>query len=1029
MVSSAARVGSINVLLTTSFGQAVSGLNTFASTVEGTGKRTQQAVGGIDRSVLSLNRSLAGINTRGLTGVTVSALRASTALDQMRGLALAAGVAVGGLVPAAIVAGMIRTADGAHLLSNQLKTVTKDSADLKNTQDSLFDVAQRTRSAFDATVTIYARTARATEHLGLSQQKLLRITETVQKSFAIGGATAQEAQGAAIQLSQGIASNRFSGDEFRSVAENAPVLLRGMAESLGVNIGKLREMAHAGELTADVVTKAIIGASKRIDEEFAKTTSTIEQAWVKVGNAVTKYTMDSEGASVASNALVTVLNALAANIDTVADSLLLIGGAAVAAFTGRGLGAAKQWAGVLAATAVQSRLSAAEALKAAQVEAAANATRLASAKAYYAMVTQGVASERTRVVASRQLHAANVANLASQKALTAATQQHATALKAASVSGMAMAATGRAISSAWAFIGGPMGAALLVVSAVMYKLSADAAEAEARATRYADAIEHAKQNSDGSAGSIRRLSEEFHRLAEKAGAAETIAARMQALKDQQATLAQLAETYNAAGRGLINLSTAMSDGYKEAGRLLEQFAKGEITAEEFREALDRITSANPDFSPWILEMMKLGDQADTERGRIDSLNDSLLALQKSAFAAMEAAAGFTDGGVGKKGDRPRIPTKEEFNSRFGQPYAKSWKELFPEWYKPEKKPKKQGAPRKTADDRFDNSMQSVLDRIQALREEREMLGATYYEQVKREEALKLEQEALKQAREEARKKGEADWQNAQISKEKRAEIAMVTEELAREADANRRASEAMNLQKDVMKDVMSSLREALVDGTLSWEELGNIALRVLDKIINKIEDELIDAIFRMNQAGAAGGGGGGILGWLFGGSAPAADPWGGLRVASAKGNAFSAPALSAYSNTVVTKPTVFPFAKGIGLMGEKAGSPGEAIMPLTRMAGGDLGVSVSVADDIGGIMGALVSSLDHMKGGSGLKVVVNNNGPPMDATVNETADSNGDRMLEIFLEKKIEDQVTRPSASTNRALRGTYGLSNQMVRR
>lgn len=772
----------------------------------------------------------------------------------MRGLAMAAGVAVGGLVPAAIVAGMIRTADGAHLLSNQLKTVTKDSADLKNTQDSLFDVAQRTRSAFDATVTIYARTARATEHLGLSQQKLLRITETVQKSFAIGGATAQEAQGAAIQLSQGIASNRFSGDEFRSVAENAPVLLRGMAESLGVNIGKLREMAHAGELTADVVTKAIIGASKRIDEEFAKTTSTIEQAWVKVGNAVTKYTMDSEGASVASNALVTVLNALAANIDTVADSLLLIGGAAVAAFTGRGLGAAKQWVGVLAATTVQSRLSAAEALKAAQVEAAANATRLASAKAYYAMVTQGVASERTRVVASRQLHAANVANLASQKALTAATQQHATALKAASVSGMAMAATGRAASAAWSFIGGPFGAALLVVSAVMYKLSADAAEAEARATRYADAIEHAKQNSDGSAGSIRRLSEEFHRLAEKAGAAETIAARMQALKDQKITLAQLAETYAQAGRGLINLSTAMSDGYKKAGDLVIQFSNGKITAEEFKDALDLIAAANPDFSPWILEMMKLGDQADAERGRIDSLNDSLLALQKSAFAALEAAAGFTDGGVGKKSDRPRIPTKEEFNSRFGQPYAKSWKELFPEWYKPEKKPKKQGAPRKTADDRFDNSLQALQDRTQTLIEERNALNLTYAEQLRREEGLKLEQEALKQAREEARKKGEADWQNAQLSEGQVQRINERVDAYVREAMALKQAKESQEAWNTAAGE-FGGVMKGLIDGTMEWQD----ALLQLIPVVLKL----------MNSLNVAQGGkglfGGGMLQSLVGG--------------------------------------------------------------------------------------------------------------------------------------------------------------------
>jgi len=55
----------------------------------------------------------------------------------------------------------------------------------------------------------------------------------------------------------------------------------------------------------------------------------------------------------------------------------------------------------------------------------------------------------------------------------------------------------------------------------------------------------------------------------------------------------------------------------------------------------------------------------------------------------------------------------------------------------------------------------------------------------------------------------------------------------------------------------------------------------------------------------------------------------------AQGGVFSSSGLSPYLNSVVSKPTLFAFAKGVGLMGE-AGS--EAIMPLTRTANGDLGV-------------------------------------------------------------------------------------------
>jgi lambda family phage tail tape measure protein len=69
----------------------------------------------------------------------------------------------------------------------------------------------------------------------------------------------------------------------------------------------------------------------------------------------------------------------------------------------------------------------------------------------------------------------------------------------------------------------------------------------------------------------------------------------------------------------------------------------------------------------------------------------------------------------------------------------------------------------------------------------------------------------------------------------------------------------------------------------------------------------------------------------------AAVDWGNL-LGSAKGNVLGAPALAAYANTIVDKPTVFPFARGVGLMGE-AGA--EAIMPLERDRRGRLGVSVA----------------------------------------------------------------------------------------
>lgn len=336
-----ARIGSVYVNLQVDIGQ-MTRFRTAAAEVESSGRRMRAALGSTSRSVHTLRGAMSQSFRSRLFGESLRTItRTNDEVQRLRAAFVALSAITGtGFTGALSAAYLIQTADRARLLSNQLKTVTTDYADLKSVQEALYDVSQRTRSSFDATTKIYARTARATEHLGLKQQELLRITETVQKAFAIGGATQQEATGAAIQLSQGIASDRFSGDEFRSVAENAPVLLQGMAKTMGVTIGKLREMAHAGQLTADVVTKAILQASGSIDEQFGKTVATVGQGLTRVDNAFLQYIGDVDDSYGMTRKLSEGLSNLAKNFEEVAWWMDKAALGAVSWLGGRSLGGA-----------------------------------------------------------------------------------------------------------------------------------------------------------------------------------------------------------------------------------------------------------------------------------------------------------------------------------------------------------------------------------------------------------------------------------------------------------------------------------------------------------------------------------------------------------------------------------------------------------------------------------------------------------------------------------------------------------------
>jgi tape measure domain-containing protein len=192
-----------------------------------------------------------------------------------------------GILSLATVAEIARQADQYRLLTNRLRIVTKDTSELNVIQKELLKLSRETRSSLTATADLYARVARSSKDLGVSQQDIIDLTSTVNKSIRISGSTAQEAAAGVIQFGQALASSRLSGDELRSVLEQMPRLARAIAEGMGVGIGRLREMGQAGELTADRVIAALQKMGDEIDIEFSKLTPLVSESFTVLEGSVT----------------------------------------------------------------------------------------------------------------------------------------------------------------------------------------------------------------------------------------------------------------------------------------------------------------------------------------------------------------------------------------------------------------------------------------------------------------------------------------------------------------------------------------------------------------------------------------------------------------------------------------------------------------------------------------------------------------------------------------------------------------------
>lgn len=241
---------------------------------------------------------------------------------------------------------LTRYADSWRLIEGRLRIVAVATSDVAVLQRELFDIAQRTRTEFEATAELYARVARNAETLGRSQRELLDFTEAVQMAIQVSGATAQEASAGVIQLSQALASGRLSGDEFRSVSEQMPGVLFAIQQATGKTAGELRKMAHAQELTADIVVSSILAQKKAIEEDFADVPVTISQSFTVLKNEIIRFIGAADNAKGVSSAVASVVMGLAGNLTTVVAAL----GAAAAAWVAYNVAirAAAAWNAIVA---------------------------------------------------------------------------------------------------------------------------------------------------------------------------------------------------------------------------------------------------------------------------------------------------------------------------------------------------------------------------------------------------------------------------------------------------------------------------------------------------------------------------------------------------------------------------------------------------------------------------------------------------------------------------------------------------------
>lgn len=325
-------IGSLFVSLTADFAPFQRNMKSAESITASTSNGIRRSMGLTEKSVTSLQRQMSsGVKPYAL----ISAARTFDTVQQranlLRGALFATTAAFGGL-GAALTSNVIsRYLDTFQNLQNQIRVVSDGSADLASQIQAVADVADRSRSSLSAVGLLYARLSRAAP--GDGSEKLLRRVETINKALQLGGATAQEAASAAIQFSQAIQSNRLGGDELRAVLETP--LGGELAKGMGITIGQMRKLSIQGKLTADVVFAALDKISGSVDQKFAKSVQTIDQALTQADNKIVLYAGSINKAYGLTTLIAGAVNLFGNNLDSIVPKVAAVAGGLGIIFAGR----------------------------------------------------------------------------------------------------------------------------------------------------------------------------------------------------------------------------------------------------------------------------------------------------------------------------------------------------------------------------------------------------------------------------------------------------------------------------------------------------------------------------------------------------------------------------------------------------------------------------------------------------------------------------------------------------------------------
>lgn len=231
---------------------------------------------------------------------------------------------------------IIALTDSYTRFQNALRVAGVEGGNLEIVQTALVGTARKYGVELEALGQLYGRIAQASSELGLSQEKMLQMTNAVAAAIKVQGGTADAAKGALLQFGQALQAGTVRAEEYNSINEGAFPILQAAArgsDRFAGSVAKLRAAVIDGTVSSEEFAQAILRGSDWLEKRASKSALTTAASLTILRDSLMVYIGEADKASGASAALGNGIRMIADNLDSLVPAIVVLGTAIGVGYT------------------------------------------------------------------------------------------------------------------------------------------------------------------------------------------------------------------------------------------------------------------------------------------------------------------------------------------------------------------------------------------------------------------------------------------------------------------------------------------------------------------------------------------------------------------------------------------------------------------------------------------------------------------------------------------------------------------------